>query len=419
MSTDPVRVHYEAYPYPPRDPREERRRLVTGSPSRLAELNHYVFGGRLDLRRPFRALVAGGGTGDGTIMLAQQLADARAQHAEIVYLDLSATARKTAEARAAARGLASIRFVTGSLLELSSLGLGPFDYVDCCGVLHHLGDPAAGLAILRDALSPHGGIGLMLYGPLGRTGVYPAQEMLATLVGDADDPPARVALARRLLAQLPPTNWLRRNPFIADHLTQGDSGIYDVLLHARDRAFAVPEIAALIAGASLRLQSFVPAARYEPTHYLSDATLLKRLAGLSAIDRAAFAERLAGNMKSHVFYAVRATNATLPATADRLDAVPILCEFDGAAIARGTGPGGILTGDADGIKLRFPLPPLAAAMAGLIDGRRTLGDIHAALAAKSPTLKSAGFMEQFARLYAALNGLGKLFIAYPAAAAAG
>jgi hypothetical protein len=262
-------------------------------------------------------------------------------------------------------------------------------------------------------------MGLMLYGPLGRTGVYPAQEMLAALVGDADDPPARVALARRLLAQLPPTNWLRRNPFIADHLTQGDSGIYDVLLHARDRAYAAPEIAALIDGAGLRLQSFVPAARYEPTHYLSDATLLGRLAGLSAIGRAAFAERLAGNMKSHVFYAVRATNAALPATADRLDAVPVLCEFDGTAIARGIGPGGILTADADGIKLRFPLPPLAAAMTGLIDGRRTLGDIHAALAVKSPTLDPAGFMAQFARLFAALNGLGKLFIAYPAAADAG
>jgi 2-polyprenyl-3-methyl-5-hydroxy-6-metoxy-1,4-benzoquinol methylase len=51
-------------------------------------------------------------------------------------------------ARAAARGLDNIAFEEGSILELPRSGLGPFDYVDCCGVLHHLPDPAAGLAAL-------------------------------------------------------------------------------------------------------------------------------------------------------------------------------------------------------------------------------------------------------------------------------
>jgi hypothetical protein len=76
--TERVRAQYESYPYPPRDPRDEAKRLIEGSPSHLLEINHYVFGGRRDFRRPFRALIAGGGTGDGTIMLAQHLADAAA-----------------------------------------------------------------------------------------------------------------------------------------------------------------------------------------------------------------------------------------------------------------------------------------------------------------------------------------------------
>ena len=54
--TDPVRRQYEALPYPPRKPQDETKRLVTGSPSRLAELNHFVFGGRRDWSKPFRAL---------------------------------------------------------------------------------------------------------------------------------------------------------------------------------------------------------------------------------------------------------------------------------------------------------------------------------------------------------------------------
>src|SRR5215470_5376781 len=173
--TERVRAQYEAYPYPPRDPRDEAKRLIEGSPSHLLEVNHYVFGGARDFRQPFRALIAGGGTGDGTIMLAQHLAD-RGCPADLVYLDVSTAARAIAEARAQQRGLTNIRFLTASLLDLPTLALGPFDYIDCCGVLHHLPDPPTGLAILAAALKDDGGMGLMVYGALGRTGVYHLQD---------------------------------------------------------------------------------------------------------------------------------------------------------------------------------------------------------------------------------------------------
>ena len=53
---DPVRAQYEALPYPPRDPRDEAIRLITGTPSHVLEINHYLFSGRLNFMRPFRAL---------------------------------------------------------------------------------------------------------------------------------------------------------------------------------------------------------------------------------------------------------------------------------------------------------------------------------------------------------------------------
>jgi hypothetical protein len=59
---DPVKAQYEAYPYPERDPADEAKRLVEGSPSHPVEIDHFLFGGRRDWTRPFRALVAGGGT---------------------------------------------------------------------------------------------------------------------------------------------------------------------------------------------------------------------------------------------------------------------------------------------------------------------------------------------------------------------
>src|SRR6201985_2296464 len=160
---DEVRAQYEALPYPPRAPREEAVRLITGTPSHLLEVNHYLFAGRLNFNRPFRALVAGGGTGDACIMLAQQLADRRCP-AEVVYLDLSSASRQVCEARAKARGLRNVQFLTGSLLDLPTMNIGQFDYIDCTGVLHHLTDPTAGMQALSSVLLPEGGVGVMLYG---------------------------------------------------------------------------------------------------------------------------------------------------------------------------------------------------------------------------------------------------------------
>lgn len=173
-----VTEQYDAYPYPARDPADERTRLVIGSPSDPVEIDHFLHAGRRDWARGFRALIAGGGTGDGLIMLAQRLADAKVPF-EITYMDLSVATRRVAEARAAVRGLTSIRFETGSLLDAPDLGR--FDYIDCCGVLHHLPDPAAGFRALRAALAPGGGMGVMVYAPYGRSGVYPLQEAFGAL----------------------------------------------------------------------------------------------------------------------------------------------------------------------------------------------------------------------------------------------
>ena len=84
--TDPLAAQYEAYPYPKRDARDEAKRLVIGSPSHLREVDHWVFGARRPRSVPLRALVAGGGTGDGAIMLAQQMASL-GQAGRVTYLD--------------------------------------------------------------------------------------------------------------------------------------------------------------------------------------------------------------------------------------------------------------------------------------------------------------------------------------------
>src|SRR3954465_11714902 len=182
---------YEAFPYPRRDPREEAKRLIVGSPGHLREVDYWVFGAHPPTSQPLRALIAGGGTGDATIMLAQQMAR-EGRPGSVTWLDRSTAALKTAQARAAARGLSNIVWEQRSLLELPGSGLGPFDYVDCCGVLHHLPDPLAGLKALVSVLAPGGGLGLMVYAPHGRTGVYMLQDALRLIAPPGEPPAARV-----------------------------------------------------------------------------------------------------------------------------------------------------------------------------------------------------------------------------------
>lgn len=410
---DDLRVQYESYPYPPRDPAEEATRLVAGSPSHILEIEHYIFAGRRPANRPFRALVAGGGTGDATVMLAQQHADAGVE-AEIVHLDISEASTAVARARVEARGLSGVRFLHGPIEALPELGTGAFDYIDCCGVLHHLADPAAGLAALKNSLAPGGGMGIMVYAPFGRTGVYHAQAMLRMIAGDVPDP-ERIDVARHLLADLPATNWLRRNSHVGDHIDQGDAGIYDLLLHRRDRAYSVPELADLLRRGGMRPVDFTDPARYDPAVYLSDPALVERVRALDWLQRCAFAELLAGNMKTHILYAVRADNeADTLARPDTLDAVPVLRDADGPALAAQFRPGMALTVPADGLKLSLPLPPLAGPMLARIDGNRSLAKIRAGLVADGrPGLDRDAFMSEFGRLYGVFYGVSSMFIRNP------
>ena len=409
LPTQPWPRSTEAYPYPKRDQRDEAKRLIVGSPSHLREIDHWVFGAARPRSRPLRALVAGGGTGDGAIMLAQQMASA-GRPGGVTYLDRSAAAMAVARARADARGLV-LDWRQGSLLDLAGSGLGPFDYIDCCGVLHHLPDPAAGLQALLSVLAPGGGLGLMVYAPHGRTGVYMLQDALRLLAPADEPPPARLDTARRVMRHLPESAWLRRNTYFGDHLDGGDAGLYDLLLNPRDRAYAVPDLMALLGGAGLHAAALMEPLRYDPAAYLPDPRLRARIAGLDPVARAALAEALTGNMSTHVAYAVRAADA--PPTPDPMQpgAVPVARETPAAELARNIRPDGTLPFLFDGLRVPVPLPPLAPAILGLVDGQRTVAEIAAAMAARGTGAEA--FARAWRGTYDALVSVNRVLLAAP------
>ncbi|MHA6346127.1 class I SAM-dependent methyltransferase [Roseivivax sp. CAU 1761] len=362
-----VQEQYEAFPYPERDPEDERRRLITGSPSHPAEMDHALWGGRRDWSRPLRVLVAGGGTGDALIQLAQVMAWA-GRPCEITYIDLSRASRAIAETRAAIRGLSGIDFRTGSLLDAADLGR--FDYIDCCGVLHHLPDPAAGFAALRAALAPGGGMGMMVYAPLGRSGVYPLQEAFGALF--ADLPPARrLAAARSLLAGLPEGHPFRRNPNLVDHAAS-DAGFYDLLLHGQDRAFSVGELFEIWQATGWRLAAFATPGLYDLARYGAEG------AGLPAERRMALAEQLNGTIKTHIAYLVADGTEPAPATGRDRAQVPHLRGADPKALARAVAAGRALPLSAGGLRREIRLPRAAAPLIAGATGRASLAEIAAA-----------------------------------------
>ncbi|MBN8874715.1 MAG: class I SAM-dependent methyltransferase [Rhodospirillales bacterium] len=403
-------AQYEAFPYPKRDPRDEAKRLIVGSPGHLMEVDHWVFGARRPVTQPLNALTAGGGTGDATIMLATQMARA-GRPGRVTWLDRSAASLRIAQERAAVRKLDNIDWEQRSLLDLPTAGLGPFDYIDCCGVLHHLPDPVAGLRALVSVLAPGGGIGLMVYAPHGRTGVYMLQDALRRLAPPEESPAARLDVARRVMRHLPETAWIRLNRSFDDHLNGGDAGLYDLLLNPRDRAYTVPQLATLLESTGLRPACWVEPLRYDPTPLLPDPKLRARLDGLDATGRAALAEALAGNMAVHIVYCVRAEDPHVAADPYAPDAVPVTREMPGTHLADAIQPDGTLTMNFDGLRLPVPLPPLAAPILRLVDGTRSLGEIAAALAQRGTGAEA--FDRAWRATYPRLEAINRLLLAPP------
>ena len=296
-----VRNQYEDYPYPQRAPEDEKSRLITTKLDSLAEINHFGFQGGAGFHG-FRVLVAGGGTGDATIYLAEQL---REFGGEVVYVDISEASMAIARERAQIRALDNITGIHASLLDLPVLGLEPFDYINCIGVLHHLADPDKGLAALRKVLKPAGLIGMLLYGKVGRTAIYQIQELMQLINKNEKDIKKKIDSTREVLGQLPQTNWFKRSEgLITDHTEYGDIGIYDLFLHSQDRAYTVKELYEFVESGGLNFTGYLFGVRrnYQPQTWIQKGELLNSINSLPQSEQESIAELIAGDIHVHLFY---------------------------------------------------------------------------------------------------------------------
>lgn len=171
----------------------------------------------------------------------------------VVGLDLSEASLAHERLLQQRHRLDNLELYKGDLLEVGALGR-RFDLVLCTGVLHHMEDPARGLAALRDVLAPGGVMVLMLYGQTVRLGIYMLQDAFRRM--GIEQTPEGVAEVRQILRELPARHYAQDYIRAAAEL-KDDEAIVDTFLHPQDRAYTVPQLLALVEGAGLQFQNWV------------------------------------------------------------------------------------------------------------------------------------------------------------------
>jgi 2-polyprenyl-3-methyl-5-hydroxy-6-metoxy-1,4-benzoquinol methylase len=415
-----VRAQYEDYPFPLRDPRDESRRLIVTEVDCLAKLSHYCFGGRQGFTDGFRVLVAGGGTGDHTIFLAEQLRD---YDASVTYIDISRSSMEIAKERARIRHLDNIEWHHCSILDVASLNLAPFDLISCTGVLHHLPEPERGLAALRGVLAPDGAMSLMVYGRIGRMGVYAGQELLRLVNDGVEDRKVKTQHAMALVQCLPETNWLFRGGNRDRQLKEyvdDESNLNDVLLHEQDRAYSVPELYELLGGAQLELIEFTsfftssPIRRfmYDPMAWISDPALADHIRAMPRPRQQAIAEAVCCVLTCHGFYAAP-KRAGRVASPDDPDMVPFFLYIDAADLAQHFRDA---TDWEVGLEYRshtvqFKVGKYSADLLAGIDGSRSIGELFELVRRQSgETVTDPELQQHFMAFYQPLNDLDTLLL---------
>ena len=371
-----VREQYENLPYPQRNPADEENRLLDTSLDFLPRLNHYCFAGKRNFNKPFNILVAGGGTGDGLIYLAEQFRNIK--KASVTYVDLSSASMEIAKERAKIRGLNNIKWINTSLLDLSKEEHGTFDYINCSGVLHHLENPSAGLKTLKSVLSDDGGMGIMVYAEYGRTGVYQIQKLLNLVNDENDSISNKVSNGNKMLEGLPESNWFKRAEELhTDHKKFGDIGLYDLFLHSQDRAYTIPELFDWLKDADLNFYGFANSAlSYDPRRVIKDNDLLQQVLKKTKVAQYAITELITGNIIKHAFYCGNNKNTIAKLSGDMY---PVLLskELHSAVMSGMTEStyGQNYNLENNGVNIAVPITPVTCVIFKHLDGSYTFDEV--------------------------------------------
>jgi tetratricopeptide (TPR) repeat protein/SAM-dependent methyltransferase len=191
-----------------------------------------------DVARPdgFDVLMAGCGTGQEVIECARKLSDAR-----FLAIDLSLSSLGYAQRQAQSFGLTNIEFAQADILMLESIGRS-FDMIESNGVLHHMGDPMRGWAVLVSLLRPGGVMRIGLYSELARRDVVAARAFIAErgYGGTIED----IRRCREEMKAANEATPLKNLTKIGDFFAASECR--DLIFHVQEHRLSLPQIKAFL-----------------------------------------------------------------------------------------------------------------------------------------------------------------------------
>lgn len=242
-----VREQYEENPYP-----RWIKTVVSDRPQSLGEImrTYQVPLKLTDNQLPEcrNILIAGCGTGKSVALTASRFPQAHILAMDLSTSSLAYAMRKTREA-----GFSNIEYRQGDILQLSTLEDRRFDYIDCTGVLHHMGDPMAGWRTLRNILGSGGLMRVGLYSETARRTVVRLRDYISGrgFTSSAGD-------IRRCRSEI--VAMAESDPEMAAIAHGSDfaslSACRDLLFHVQEHRFNLPRIEAALLDLGLDFLGF-------------------------------------------------------------------------------------------------------------------------------------------------------------------
>jgi SAM-dependent methyltransferase len=240
-----VQRQYEENPYP--------RWVRIGPITPAADIDGHLHASfplasfaNLAAAEPLEILIAGCGTGQQVLEIAQRFPRAR-----VLALDLSRSSLAYAKRKAEEAGVGNVEFAQADILHTGSLGRS-FDVIYAGGVLHHLREPERGWRELLGILRPNGFMHVALYSEAARRGFVAAQQFVRER-GLPPTPDGIRAFRRAILAE-DPASPLREVSQVADFYSMSECR--DLVFHVQEHRFTPAMIGDFLAGHGLKLLGF-------------------------------------------------------------------------------------------------------------------------------------------------------------------
>ena len=257
--TESVQAQYEENPFP------RWRNATTRMPGHFAKeinnlLPHVDVSTKLNGDAP-EILIAGCGTGIQAIYCSYTY-----QHARITAVDISLTSLAYAKRMSRELGVENIEFIHANILELEDFDK-RFDMIECYGVLHHLSDPPKGLRILTKLLKEEGLMTLGLYSAIARRGVVMSRD----LIDQKNYPPTLAGIRQcrqELFSSTEPQ--IQENVISAGAAFWTVSEVRDLIFHANEHRYTLPDIAENLRLLNLEFLGFTHQMPSEKSRYAAE-----------------------------------------------------------------------------------------------------------------------------------------------------